>query len=130
MALFTRKPDRVILTQIRAANTPASSSASVVGEMGVQPSMGSIDDAYDNAMAESFFASLECELIDRLTWKTKADARLAVFTWIESWYKPIRRHSGLGYLSPANFERRIKENKKSKLQLNERTKQKLLCEKV
>ena len=59
-----------------------------------------------NAMAESFFASLECELIDRKTFKTRTEARLAVFTWIEGWYNPRRRHSALGYLSPVNFERR------------------------
>ena len=72
--------------------------------MGVRPSMGSVGDAYDNAMAESFFASLECELIDRKSWPTKTEARLALFTWIEGWYNPRRRHSALNYLSPMNFE--------------------------
>jgi len=67
--------------------------------------MGTVGDAYDNAMAESFFATLECELIDRRSWKTKAEARLAIFTWIESWYNPLRRHSGLGQRSPNAFER-------------------------
>jgi putative transposase len=75
-------------------------------KMGVRPSMGSVGDAYDNAMAESFFASLECELIDRRSWKTKTEARLALFTYIEGWYNPRRRHSALGYLSPINFERK------------------------
>ncbi len=73
--------------------------------MGVRPSMGTVGDAYDNAMAESFFASLECELIARRSWKTKPEARLAVFTWIESWYNPRRLHSALDYQSPINFER-------------------------
>ena len=67
--------------------------------------MGTVGDAYDNAMAESFFASLEGELIERSTFQSKAQARMAVFTWIEGWYNPRRRHSGLGYLSPLNFER-------------------------
>lgn len=71
--------------------------------------MGSVGDAYDNAMAESFFATLECELIARRSWKTKTEARLAVYTWIESRYNPVRRHSGLDYLSPNNFERRQQE---------------------
>jgi len=75
-------------------------------KMGVRPSMGSVGDAYDNAMAESFFASLECELIDRKSWPTKTEARLALFTWIEGWYNPRRRHSALNYLSPMNFEMR------------------------
>ena len=79
--------------------------------MGVKPSMGTVGDAYDNAMAESFFASLECELINRRSWKTKAEARLAIFTWIEAWYNPLRRHSGLGQRSPNIFERSLKEQK-------------------
>ncbi len=74
--------------------------------MGVRPSMRSVGDAYDNAMAESFFVSRECGLIARRSWKTKIEARLAVFTWIESWYNPRRRHSGLYYQSPNNFERK------------------------
>ncbi|OHX21900.1 hypothetical protein BI344_05195 [Chromobacterium sphagni] len=56
-------------------------------------------------MAESFFASLEGELIERNSFRSKVEARMAVFTWIEGWYNPRRRHSGLGYLSPMNFER-------------------------
>jgi len=74
-------------------------------KMGVRPSMGSVGDAYDNAMAESFFASLECELIDRRSFQTKAEARMALFTYIEGWYNPRRRHSALGRVSPVNFER-------------------------
>jgi putative transposase len=70
--------------------------------------MGSTRDAYDNAMAESFFAGLETELIDRSSWQTRADARLAVFDHIEAFCNPRRRHSALGYLSPAEFERRYR----------------------
>ena len=73
--------------------------------MGVAPSMGSVGDCYDNAMAESFFATLECELIDRRVFRTQAEARMAIFEYIEGWYNPHRRHSALGYLSPLNFER-------------------------
>ena len=69
-------------------------------EAGVRPSMGSVGDAYDNAMAESFFATLECELLDRRRFKTQAEARMAVFEFIEGFYNPRRRHSSLGYLSP------------------------------
>ena len=72
---------------------------------GVRPSMGSVGDAYDNAMCESFFATLECELLDRQRFPTQADARLAVFDFIEGWYNPRRRHSALDYLSPTIFER-------------------------
>ena len=71
---------------------------------GVVPSMGSVGDAYDNALAESFFATLECELVDRSRWRTHAEARTAVFDFIEAFYNRRRRHSALGYLSPAQFE--------------------------
>ena len=77
-------------------------------EAGIALSMGSVGDAYDNAMAESFFASLETELLDRTTFRTRADARLAVFDYIEAFYNPRRRHSALDYLSPADFERRYR----------------------
>ena len=68
--------------------------------------MGSVGDCYDNAMAESFNATLECELIARHRWRTHTEARMAVFDFIEGFYNPRRRHSALGYLSPAEFERR------------------------
>lgn len=75
-------------------------------EAGVRPSMGSVGDAYDNAMCESFFATLECEVLDRRRFPTKAEARMALFEFIEGWYNTTRRHSGLGRISPAEFERR------------------------
>jgi putative transposase len=67
--------------------------------------MGSVGDAYDNAMAESFFATLECELLWRTKLRTPVEAEHAVFEFIEGWYNPHRRHSSLGYLSPTEFER-------------------------
>ena len=75
------------------------------GEAGVRPSMGSVADCYDNAMCESFFATLECELLDRKRFRTHAEARMAVFDFIEGWYNPHRRHSGLAYSSPMEYER-------------------------
>ena len=69
------------------------------------PSMGSVGDAYDNAMAESFFATLERELLNRRRFRSQAEAKMAVFEWIEGWYNPHRRHSSLGYRSPVNYER-------------------------
>ena len=62
-------------------------------------------DPGDNAMCESFFATLECELIDRRRFRDPEEARGAVFQFIEGWYNPRRRHSALGYLSPINYER-------------------------
>jgi putative transposase len=75
-------------------------------EAGIATSRGTVGDAYDNALAESFFASLETELIDRSRWKTHTEARMAVFDYLETFYNPKRRHSALGYLSPATYERR------------------------
>jgi len=106
MALMTRKPASVIHHSDQGSQYTSIAFGNRCREMGVRPSMGTVGDAYDNAMAESFFASLECELIARRSWKTKTEARLAVFTWIESWYNPRRRHSGLNYQSPNNFERK------------------------
>src|SRR5207342_2437334 len=72
-------------------------------EAWVRPSMGSVGDAYDNAMCESFFATLECELLDRRRFKTQAEARIAVFEFVEGFYNPRRRHSSIGYLSPIDY---------------------------
>ena len=67
--------------------------------------MGSVGDAYDNAMCESFFAGLECELLARRRFASRAEARMAVFSYIEGWYNPLRLHSALGYKSPTAFEK-------------------------
>jgi len=68
--------------------------------------MGSVGDAYDNALAEAFFASLKTELLQQHTFATRKAARLALFEYTEGFYNSHRRHSALGYLSPAEFERR------------------------
>jgi putative transposase len=73
----------------------------------IRSSMGSVGDCYDNAMAESFFATLECELLSRSSFSTHADARAALFDFIEVFYNRQRRHSALGYLSPESFERSL-----------------------
>lgn len=75
-------------------------------EAKVQPSMGTVGDAYDNALCETFFSTLERELLARRRFETKAQARMAIFEFIEGWYNPIRRHSRLGRISPIEFERR------------------------
>jgi putative transposase len=74
-------------------------------EAGIRPSMGSVGDCYDNAMCESFFATLECELLDRTTFRTHEQARREIFDFIEGWYNTLRSHSGLGFRSPVQFER-------------------------
>ena len=74
------------------------------GQASVRPSMGSVGDAYDNAMAESFFSTLEAELLSRRRFASQAEARMACFSYIEGWYNPARLHSGLGYRSPMTYE--------------------------
>jgi len=105
MALEQRRPEEVIHHSDQGSQYTSVSFGQRCEKMGVRPSMGSVGDAYDNAMAESFFASLECELLDRRSFQSKTEARLALFTYIEGWYNPRRRHSALGYQSPTNFER-------------------------
>jgi len=75
-----------------------------IEQAGVLPSMGRRGDAFDNAVAESFFATLETELLDRHTFRSRDQARLAVFTFIEGFYNSRRRHSTLGQRSPDRFE--------------------------
>ena len=113
MALHIRRPEQVIHHSDQGSQYTSVAFGKRCEQMKVRPSMGSVGDAYDNAMAESFFATLECELIDRRSWPTKAQARLDIFSWIESWYNPQRLHSALGYLSPAEYERRRKNAQKN-----------------
>ena len=104
MALWQRQPSGVIHHSDQGSQYTSIEFGKRCREAGVRPSMGSVGDAYDNAMAESFFATLECELLDRRRFKTQAEARIAVFAFIEGFYNPRRRHSSLGYLSPVKFE--------------------------
>ena len=67
-------------------------------------SMGSVGDCYDYALCESFFATLECELLDRVTFKNRKDAEIQIFDFIEGWYNTRRRHSSIGYLSPTSMK--------------------------
>ena len=110
MALSQRRAPDVIHHSDQRSQYTSVAFGKRCKEMGVRPSMGSVGDAYDNAMAESFFASLECELLERETLQTRTEARLALFTWIEGWYNVRRRHSALGHLSPVNYEARTSIN--------------------
>ena len=107
MALHTRCPESVIHHSDQGSQHTGVAFGKRCEEMGVKPSMGTVGNAYDNAMTESFFATLECEVINRRSWKTKTEARLEIFTFIESWYNPHRRHCGIGQRSPNNFERSL-----------------------
>lgn len=104
MALGQRQPTAVIHHSDQGCQYTSVQFGKRCQEVGVRPSMGSVGDAYDNAMAESFFATLECELLDRRRFRSQAEARMAIFDWIEGWYNPRRRHSSLGRVSPLTYE--------------------------
>lgn len=106
MALWRRRPSSVIHHSDQGCQYTSIAFGKRCREAGVRPSMGSAGDCYDNALCESFFATLECELLDRRRFKTQAEARMAVFEFLEGWYNPHRRHSGAGNLSPMEYEKR------------------------
>lgn len=106
MALQQRRPTDVIHHSDQGCQYTSLAFGQRCQRAGVRPSMGSVGDCYDNAMCESFFATLECELILRTHFSSLQQARLAVFDFIEGFYNPRRRHSAIGYLSPINFERK------------------------
>jgi putative transposase len=106
MALTTRRPKDVIHHSDQGSQYTSIAFGHRCREAGVRPSMGSVGDAYDNAMCESFFATLECELLARCRFRTQAEARNEVFAFVEGFYNPRRRHSSIGYLSPVDYERR------------------------
>jgi putative transposase len=110
MALWNRRPDaEVIHHSDHGCQYTRIAFGERCQEVGIDRSMGSVGDCFDNASTESFFATLECELLDRHTFRTHAEARTAIFDYIEGFYHPHRRHSALGYLSPAAFERQVRE---------------------
>lgn len=106
MAVSQRRPRGVIHHSDQGCQYTSIAFGMRCREAGVRPSMGSVGDCYDNAMCESFFATLECELLEDRRFHGQAEGRLAVFQFIEGWYNPHRRHSALGYLSPMKFEKR------------------------
>ena len=110
MALWQRRPIGVVHHSDQGTQYTSIAFGRRCQEAGVHPSMGSVGDCYDNALCESFFATLECELLDRHRFRSQAEARMAVFEFIEGWYNPSRRHSGVDYLSPLNYERRYERS--------------------
>jgi putative transposase len=114
MALTVRRPQQVIHHSDQGTQYTSVAFGARCEAAGVRPSMGSVGDCYDNAMCESFFATLECELLERFRFRTKAEAEAAVFQFIEGWYNPHRLHSSLGYVSPVNYERAYHQNAASR----------------
>lgn len=105
MAIGQRQPSTVIHHSDQGCQYTSVAFGLRCREVGVKPSMGSVGDAYDNAMCESFFATLECELLDRRRFKTQAEAEMALFDFIEGFYNTHRIHSALDYRSPVEYER-------------------------
>jgi putative transposase len=106
MAITQRSPTNVIHHSDQGCQYTSIEFGKRCRQAGIRPSMGSVGDCYDNAMCESFFATLECELIDRSTFKNHDEARHALFDFIEGFYNTHRRHSALSYDSPVQFENR------------------------
>ncbi len=106
MAIEQRHPAGVIHHSDHGAQYTSTAFGERCHKAGIRPSMGSVGDCYDNAMCGSFFATLECELLDRCTFTDRGEARMAVFEFIEGWYNPHRRHSAIGYESPLSYERK------------------------
>jgi putative transposase len=106
MALAQRRPGgEVIHHSDQGSQYTSVAFGKRCRQAGVRPSMGSVGDCYDNAMCESFFATLECELLNRQTLQTVEEAKMKVFDYIEGWYNSQRRHSGIEYRSPVEYER-------------------------
>jgi putative transposase len=105
-AVGQRKPKDVVHHSDQGCQYTSIAFGLRCREVGVKPSMGTAGDAYDNAMCESFFATLECELLDRRRFKNQAEAQMAIFEFIEGFYNTRRRHSALDYDSPIDYERR------------------------
>lgn len=114
-ALSQRRPHAVIHHSDQGSQYTSLAFGARCREAGVRPSMGSVGDCFDNAMCESFFATLECELLARHRFRTQEEARRAVFAFIEGWYNPHRRHSALGYRSPYDYERIYHQHREQNL---------------
>jgi putative transposase len=110
MAIIRRRPEnqpddvRTIAHSDHGSQYTSWAFGKRLRDAGLLGSMGTVGDCYDNAMMESFWGTMQLELLDSKTWQTRDELANAVFEWIECWYNPKRRHSGIGMHSPATFE--------------------------
>jgi putative transposase len=105
MAIWRRRPaDQTIVHSDHGSQYTSWAFGRRLRAAGLLGSMGSVGDALDNATAESFFGTLQLELLDRRHWRTRKELASAIFDYIEAFYNPQRRHSSIGYLSPIDFE--------------------------
>ena len=105
MALETRAARGVVFHSDRGCQYTALAFSQRCAEAGIQRSMGRVGSCFDNAMAESLFATVECELLQRTPFKSREQAQGEIFKFLEGFYNRRRRHSALGYLSPVEVER-------------------------
>ena len=104
MARIRRRPEGTVLHSDRGTQFTSWLFGTRMREAGLMGSMGKVASAYDNALMESFWGSMQIELLDRRAWSTRRELATAMFEWIEGFYNRRRRHSALGYLSPDEFE--------------------------
>jgi putative transposase len=106
MAISRRRPEQhsAILHSDHGSQFTSWAFGKRLVEAGIVPSMGSVGDCFDNSLVESFWGTLQLELLDSRTWKSRAELANAIFEWIECWYNPKRRHSSIGMLSPVDYE--------------------------
>lgn len=106
MAILRRNPDKdaTILHSDHGTQYTSWAFGKRLREAGLLGSMGTVGDCYDNSMMESFWGSMQLELLDRQVWSSRAELANAIFEWIECWYNPQRRHSSIGMLSPIDYE--------------------------
>jgi putative transposase len=106
MAISRRRPERysAILHSDHGSQFTSWAFGKRLTDAGIVPSMGSIGDCYDNSLVESFWGTMQLELLDARAWKTRSELANAIFEWIECWYNPQRRHSSIGMLSPVDYE--------------------------
>ena len=110
MALAARRPPPGLLHHSdRGVQYACTEYRALLSAHAIDVSMSRVGDCWDNAVAESFFATLEAELIQRRDWHSHAEARQAIFRYIETWYNRKRRHSTLNYVSPVQYEHQLQQ---------------------
>jgi putative transposase len=126
MAISRRRPRGALVCHSdQGSQYVALAFGQTLREAGIAQSMGSKGDCYDNAVCESFHATLEKELLRGRSFKTRQEAKTTIFAWIEGWYNPLRRHSRLGYRSPAQFEREHDSVSAASSDINERQEERI-----
>jgi len=111
MAVTRRQPEegKTVLHSDHGAQYTAWAFGKRIRDAGILGSMGTVGDCYDNAMMESFWHTMQLKLPDLRKWESRQQLSNAIFEWIQCWHNPYRRHSSLGMLSPAEYERRYHE---------------------